>query len=136
MSHPRYWALCDGNPPVIDSFSSQLSFSCYFYAFTGYFNFFSCFFFSDFLLLFFLLLFFLFLFFRFFFSCYFLSYNCIHINCNVVETHVLMQYVSVCVCVSLLSGVPDFFDRNKILSGGDLSHYQVPHCIRVFFYFV
>ena len=36
----------------------------------------------------------------------------------------------------LLSGVPDFFDRNKILSGGDLSHYQVPRCIRVFFYFV
>ena len=35
-----------------------------------------------------------------------------------------------------LSGVPDFFDRNKILSGGDLSHYQMPHCIRVFFYFV
>ena len=37
---------------------------------------------------------------------------------------------------ALFSGVPDFFDRNKILSGGDLSHYQVPHCIRVFFYFV
>ena len=37
---------------------------------------------------------------------------------------------------ALLSGVPDFFDRNKILSGGDLSHYQVPHCIRVLFYFV
>ena len=36
----------------------------------------------------------------------------------------------------LLSGVPDLFDRNKILSGGDLSHYQVPYCIRVFFYFV
>ena len=36
----------------------------------------------------------------------------------------------------LLSGVPDFFDRNKILSGGDLSHYQVHQCIRVFFYFV
>ena len=35
-----------------------------------------------------------------------------------------------------LSGVPDLFDRNKILSGGDLSNYQVPHCIRVFFYFV
>ena len=35
-----------------------------------------------------------------------------------------------------LSGVPDFFDRNKILSGGDLFHYQVPHCIRVFSYFV
>ena len=31
-----------------------------------------------------------------------------------------------------LSGVPDLFDRNKILSG-DLSHYQVPHCIRVSF---
>ena len=36
---------------------------------------------------------------------------------------------------SSLSGVPDYFDRNKILSGYDLSHYQVPHCIRVFFYF-
>ena len=35
-----------------------------------------------------------------------------------------------------LSGVPDFFDRNKILSGYDLSHYQVYHSIRVFFYFV
>ena len=33
----------------------------------------------------------------------------------------------------LLSGVPDYFDRNKILSGYDLSHYQVPHCIRVLF---
>ena len=38
--------------------------------------------------------------------------------------------------IALLSGVPDYFDRNKILSGYDLSHYQVPHCIRVFFYFV
>ena len=36
----------------------------------------------------------------------------------------------------LLSGVPEFFDSNKILSGGDLSHYQVPLCINVFFYFV
>ena len=26
--------------------------------------------------------------------------------------------------VQLLSGVPDFFDRNKISSGGDLSHYS------------
>ena len=40
------------------------------------------------------------------------------------------------VSILSLSGVPDFFDRNKILSGGDLSHYQVPHCIRGFFYFV
>ena len=37
---------------------------------------------------------------------------------------------------TLLSGVPDLWGRNKILSGGDLSHYQVPHCIRVLFYFV
>ena len=36
----------------------------------------------------------------------------------------------------LLSGEPDYFGRNKILSGYDPSHYQVPHCIRVFFYFV
>ena len=36
---------------------------------------------------------------------------------------------------SLLSGVPDFFDRNKILSGYDLSHYQVPHCIKSFLLF-
>ena len=40
------------------------------------------------------------------------------------------------VLVVLLSGEPDYFGRNKILSGYDLSHYQVPHCIRVFFYFV
>ena len=39
-------------------------------------------------------------------------------------------------CLWLLSGVPDFFDCNKILNGGNLSHYQVPHFIRVFFYFV
>ena len=37
---------------------------------------------------------------------------------------------------SSLSGVPDFFDNNKILSGGDLSHYQVPHCIRFSFIFL
>ena len=54
----------------------------------------------------------------------------------------------------ILSGVPDFFDRNKILNGGDCPAsrttlvatrfrvavicpiIQVPHCIRVFFYFV
>ena len=35
-----------------------------------------------------------------------------------------------------LFGEPDLWDRNKILSGGDLSHYQVPHCIRVFFSFI
>ena len=26
--------------------------------------------------------------------------------------------------VDLLSGVPDYFGRNKISSGGDLSHYS------------
>ena len=26
--------------------------------------------------------------------------------------------------IYLLSGVPDYFDRNKISSGGDLSHYS------------
>ena len=36
---------------------------------------------------------------------------------------------------ALLSGVPDYFDRNKILSGYDLSHYQVPHCIKSFLLF-
>ena len=50
--------------------------------------------------------------------------------------HVPYQYASKNSLWASLSGVPDFFDRNKILSGGDLSHYQVPHCIRVFFYFV
>ena len=28
-----------------------------------------------------------------------------------------------------------YFDRNKILSGYDLSHYQVPHCIKSFLLF-
>ena len=42
----------------------------------------------------------------------------------------------VLVFVRLLSGVPDLWDRNKILRGGDLSHLHVPDCIWVFFYFV
>ena len=37
--------------------------------------------------------------------------------------------------VALLSGVPDYFDRNRVLSGYDLSHYQVPHCIKSFLLF-
>ena len=48
----------------------------------------------------------------------------------------LVHEISVIYLKYFLSGVPDFIDRNKILSGGDLSHYQVRHCIRVFFYFV
>ena len=31
-----------------------------------------------------------------------------------------------------LSGVPDLWDRNKILRGGDLSHLHVPDCIYEF----
>ena len=50
---------------------------------------------------------------------------------SVLECHELTH-----ISWSLLSGEPDYFGRNKILSGYDLSHYQVPHCIRVFFYFV
>ena len=46
------------------------------------------------------------------------------------------ELIQACIKCLSLSGVPDFFDRNKILSGYDLSHYQVPHCIRVFFDFV
>ena len=47
--------------------------------------------------------------------------------------HIYMKYVYiyelfiafVCFVVcSLLSGVPDYFYRNKISSGGDLSHYS------------
>ena len=44
----------------------------------------------------------------------------------------LRRYLGI---VTSLSGVPDYFDRNKILSGYDLSHYQVPHCIKSFLLF-
>ena len=39
------------------------------------------------------------------------------VNINVVKKHVLLGDHS-------LAGVPDCFDRNKISSGGDLSHYS------------
>ena len=55
------------------------------------------------------------------------------------ENVLLVIKISTCKWIRMrvfLSGVPDLWDRNKILSGGDLSHYQVPHCIKVFFYFV
>ena len=45
-------------------------------------------------------------------------------------------WTAVLLTMNYLSRVQDLFDPKKILSGGDLSHYQVPHCIRVFFYFV
>ena len=54
--------------------------------------------------------------------------------CHYYDVLILFTYFTI--IFWFLSGVPDLFDRNKILSGGDLSHYQVPHCIRVFFYFV
>ena len=57
------------------------------------------------------------------------------LDCVIFATATALLPVPKMIFVSL-SGVPDFFDRNKILSGGDLSHYQVLHCIRVFFYFV
>ena len=55
---------------------------------------------------------------------------------DLIQVNTITQVTIEIFNTALLSGVPDFFDRNKILSGGDLSHYQVPHCIRVFFYFV
>ena len=40
------------------------------------------------------------------------------------------------ISIQSFSGVPDLWDRNKILRYGDLSHLHVPDCIWVFFYFV
>ena len=61
----------------------------------------------------------------------------IHSMYPIWHPYILMWSLTFAICFlhlrMLLSGVPDLFDRNKILSGGDLSHYQVPHCIRVFF---
>ena len=39
--------------------------------------------------------------------------------CNLENTNFKMEFL-----FNLLSGVPDYFDRNKISSGGDLSHYS------------
>ena len=63
--------------------------------------------------------------------------NTLHTLCENILQNIseYMHYMCNHQWVMSLSGVPDLFDRNKILSGGDLSHYQVPHCIRVFFYF-
>ena len=40
--------------------------------------------------------------------------------------HCKIQYNEICACdfCGLLSGEPDYFGRNKISSGGDLSHYS------------
>ena len=46
-------------------------------------------------------------------------YNKFEIStCKIIATSPRGQWVR------LLSGVPDYFDRNKISSGGDLSHYS------------
>ena len=37
---------------------------------------------------------------------------------------ILYMTTKTCQFCSLLSGVPDYFYRNKISSGGDLSHYS------------
>ena len=75
-------------------------------------------------------------------SKYFIKAIAEEIFCNFtiilfwVEFSQRLPDTSSCTIQALLSGEPDYFGRNKILSGYDLSHYQVPHCIRVFFYFV
>ena len=46
-------------------------------------------------------------------------------------SHLLLYVLS----LILFTGVPDYFYRNKILSGYDLSHYQVPLCIKSFLLF-
>ena len=40
------------------------------------------------------------------------------------EGKVFCVFVSLLLSLLSLSGVPDYFDRNKISSGGDLSHYS------------
>ena len=54
---------------------------------------------------------------------------------NCYEVVAMVATMVVMVAPLWLSGVPDYFDRNKILSGYDLSHYQVPHCIKSFLLF-
>ena len=48
-----------------------------------------------------------------------------------IATHILNEFTNLIsgetrqlVCLQSLSGVPDYFGRNKISSGGDLSHYS------------
>ena len=48
----------------------------------------------------------------------YLVYNDLHHDCKPYEQ--TREFFT----VSLLSGVTDYFDRNKISSGGDLSHYS------------
>ena len=41
------------------------------------------------------------------------------VSANEIETNSVENTID-----TLLSGVPDYFGRNKISSGGDLSHYS------------
>ena len=61
-------------------------------------------------------------------TCWLSPFTNLFINC-------VMSIWTLSCSFLLLSGVPDYFDRNKILSGYDLSHYQVPHCIKSFLFF-
>ena len=42
-------------------------------------------------------------------------------KCGSANFHLV---ATVAISLPLLSGVPDYFGRNKISSGGDLSHYS------------
>ena len=43
-----------------------------------------------------------------------------------IRPHVILRedFTQIYFTPNLLSGVPDYFGRNKISSGGDLSHYS------------
>ena len=60
------------------------------------------------------------------------------VSCNIVSAQQLRETNRWKDVIVQRAGLlwSDYFGRNKILSGYDLSHYQVPYCIRVFFYFV
>ena len=44
---------------------------------------------------------------------------------RIITIHIYIYIYNDSICsIDLLSGVPDYFYRNKISSGGDLSHYS------------
>ena len=68
-------------------------------------------------------------------NCQLVDSDCLPVDSKCRTQYVHLVSVST-ETITLLSGVPDLWDRNKILRGGDLSHLHVPDCIWVFFYFV